>query len=70
MSHEPRIPDANKSPYPLHSAPVAKSSSESGSAPQRERDKDGKAPLIGPRSMAIGIGSAAIVAALMFVRRR
>jgi len=69
MSHEPPVPAASQSPYPLHPAPVAKSADEE---PRNvERTGEAKASsLIGPKSVAVGIGSAAIVAALLFVRRR
>lgn len=69
MSHKPLVPSASQSPYPLHPAPLVKSTSEEPDQPEREREEIAS-PLIGPKSMAIGIGSAAIVAALMFVRRR
>ena len=69
MSHKPVVPSASQSPYPLQPAPLVKSASEEREQLDREGEKKA-APLIGPKSMAIGIGSAAIVAALMFVRRR
>ena len=69
MSHEPPVPMASQSPYPLHPAPVAKIAEEKPKKAKRKEEAKAS-PLIGPRSIAVGIGSAAIVAALMFVRRR
>lgn len=70
MTHKPRVPSASVSPYPLHPEPIR------DYAPDEhidEPDADA-APAIQPSAIvkgaAIGIGSAAIVAALMFMRRR
>ena len=70
MSHEPPVPTASQSPYPLHPAPIVKSASEEEPKQAKRKEESKSSPLIDPKSMAVGIGSAAIVAALMFVRRR
>jgi hypothetical protein len=67
MTHEPKIPMASQSPYPLHPAPI-----DHHPAPetlQPEEAEETKGPL-SAKSVAIGIGSAAIVAALLYARRR
>ena len=90
MSHEPRIPGAALSPYPLHPEPIA-SHEEAVSVPAdatREADsseaartdtetwvdqaretfdrvKGSKVAL----GAAVGIGSAALLAALLYARR-
>jgi hypothetical protein len=90
MSHEPPIPDAAQSPYPLKPPPIA-AQGETEAGTQRQGDKpDGRVP--GKASdqswtdrardtldrateskvalgAAVGIGSAALLAALLFTRR-
>lgn len=68
MAHEPPVPTASQSPYPLHPAPLH----TDGEDRQPAGRKEGRAAERPPssRSLAIGIGSAAIVAALIFARRR
>lgn len=65
MSHEPPVPKDSIPPYPHHPAPDTFSAApaEEGS----ERPQAGK-PVI--KGAAVGIGSAAIVAALLYMRRR
>lgn len=70
MTHKPRVPSASVSPYPLHPEPIR------DYAPDEHADEQ-KAAEAAPiqastivKGAAIGIGSAAIVAALMFIRRR
>jgi hypothetical protein len=93
MFHEPPLPEAARSPYPLQPAPIARPDSDLGpdeSATARseavaqdagtqaadrswaERARDGfdratesKAAL----GAAVGIGSAALLAALLYTRR-
>jgi hypothetical protein len=90
MSHEPPIPEAARSPYPLHPEPIAhdetpapenstvqqQAASSEAARPANEtwadqaretfdRVKDSKVAL----GAAVGIGSAALLAALLFARR-
>ena len=90
MSHEPPIPEAAQSPYPLQPPPLPDNASEasaggndrsveSGEAGASEADlswtgrareafgqaKESKVAL----GAAIGIGSAALLAALLYARR-
>lgn len=76
MTHQPPIPVASTSPYPLHLEPIHHDQSDFAIAKHPHTDDaddtdDGRAPLgrgtiVGA---AIGIGSAAIVAALLYARR-
>lgn len=71
MTHKPAIPAASTPPYPAHPAPradqfgVAVPDDETG--PYSVRDPAHRAGMIGA---AVGIGSAAIVAALLYARSR
>jgi hypothetical protein len=90
MSHEPPIPEAARSPYPLQSPPIAAqaegdeqskrqgaqadNSKQDGAGEQSwadrardgfERATESKVAL----GAAVGIGSAALLAALLFSRR-
>lgn len=65
MTHKPVVPAASQSPYPLHPAPASHAA-----APATEAETPTHGTALSSRNVAIGIGSAAIVAALMWVRRR
>ena len=72
MSHKPAIPTASTPPYPAHPAPRSSGENEEP-AEEREEAKIVAEPSSGvPRVLgaAIGIGSAAIVAALLYAWRR
>ncbi|MGY4397222.1 hypothetical protein ACVWZA_002416 [Sphingomonas sp. UYAg733] len=71
MTHTPPVPPQNQSPYPLHEPP------HEHHAPLPEKsaanDDDGEAaPAISAKALgigaAVGIGSAAIVAGLLYAR--
>lgn len=66
MSQKPTAPVARK-PSASKSAGAAKTSSPAAAKGDKA---DGAQSNLVTKSVAIGIGSAAIVAALMFVRRR
>jgi len=72
MSHKPVIPAASTPPYPAHPAP--KSASESDEAvDEREIPATKAEPNSGGPTMlgaALGIGSAAILAAILYASRR
>jgi hypothetical protein len=78
MTHQPPIPEAAQSPYPLHPAPMPERS-EAGEAVESSAGDaaEGEATggLAGWASQnraglgaALGIGSAALVAALLYTR--
>lgn len=71
MTHKPGIPPGNTPPYPSHPAPSAETTPPEpvaiGSQKDEEGSSVGRASLIGA---AVGIGSAAIVAALLYARRK
>lgn len=80
MTHKPPVPDASTSPYPLHPAPLAvvhaDAHADDEPADQEADDGDTGAdrPVVKPKQLpglgaAVGIGSAAIVAALLYTRR-
>ena len=78
MTHQPPIPEAAQSPYPLHPAPMPERSeaveavpADAGGADEGEETgglagwaNQNRAGL----GAALGIGSAAIVAALLYTR--
>lgn len=66
MTHEPKIPIASQSPYPLHPAPHHHNAPEA----LQPEESEGAKGVLSAKSVAVGIGSAAIVAALLYVRRR
>ncbi|GFZ79621.1 hypothetical protein GCM10019071_05490 [Sphingobium fuliginis] len=72
MTHKPAIPPASTPPYPAHPAPHAESTQ--ADPPFANADKSGcqdKSPAsVTALGAAIGIGSAAIVAALLYAKRR
>ena len=71
MTHEPPVPPGSKSPYPAHPAPhadtVEKDLTESGDSGEKSQ---GRAATKGISAVgaAVGVGSAAIVAALLYAR--
>ena len=65
MTYDPPVPAASQPPYPLHPAPV-----DHSAEPATKAEATANETAFSPRNVAIGIGSAAIVAALMWVRRR
>jgi predicted cobalt transporter CbtA len=95
MSHEPPIPEAARSPYPLQPPPIASHDTDEVGSEASARDQDeAAAPSASPEAAAdqswtgraretfdraseskvalgaaVGIGSAALLAALLFTRR-
>lgn len=72
MTYRPSVPPASMPPYPAHPAPHAESIQ--ADTPSNEPDESGHANGISvPTKIlgaAVGIGSAAIVAALLYARQR
>lgn len=72
MTHRPSVPPGSTAPYPAHPAPHAESiqadepTTDSGECEQ-DTKLSGSAKILGA---AVGIGSAAIVAALLYARQR
>lgn len=72
MSHQPAIPAASQSPYPLHPAPLSHRADEA-SFVSDDDERAGRSWNPGTKAgigAAVGIGSAALVAALLYARRR
>ncbi|AOF95019.1 hypothetical protein BSY17_3608 (plasmid) [Sphingobium sp. RAC03] len=72
MTHRPSVPAGSTAPYPAHPSPQAesiKADELSSDASEGEQDAKlhGSAKILGA---AVGIGSAAIVAALLYTRQR
>jgi hypothetical protein len=71
MTHRPGVPPGSTPPYPSHPTPHAQTTPPEQVAMGRQKDDEGSSPgrasLIGA---AVGIGSAAIVAALIYARRK
>lgn len=73
MTHRPSVPPGSTAPYPAHPAPHAESIqaadelSTDASEDEQDAKPHGSAKLLGA---AVGIGSAAIVAALLYARQR
>ncbi len=72
MTHRPSVPPGSTAPYPAHPAPHAESiQADESSLDSSEGEQDAKlsspAKILGA---AVGIGSAAIVAALLYARQR
>jgi len=71
MTHQPPIPEAATSPYPLRPAPISASA-----PPRKPSPKADTALLAGLSNMAIGIGAAigisavAAIGGVVFARRR
>lgn len=72
MTHKPAVPPGSTPPYPAHPAPHAHSARTD--PPPQGSDNEQDAPQAAGRvtalGAAVGIGSAAIVAALLYVRHR
>lgn len=72
MTHQPPVPAASTSPFPLHPEPVDHSLDHLRPATKTETPS-ASGPAISNKAIgigaAIGIGSAAIVAALLYARR-
>ncbi|MGZ8282577.1 MAG: hypothetical protein ACXWUN_06445 [Allosphingosinicella sp.] len=81
MNYQPAVPEAGQSPYPLQSPPLTRDASNGAEIAEAESDEaadeapgSGEAPAwrrpatLGAGA-AIGIGSAALVAALLYARR-
>ncbi|PBN44670.1 hypothetical protein [Sphingobium sp. D43FB] len=72
MTHRPSVPPGSTAPYPAHTAPHAESiQADALSTEASEVEQDTR--LSGPVKIlgaAVGIGSAAIVAALLYARQR
>ncbi len=77
MSHQPPIPEAARSPYPLQPPPIAHREDDERAADDSANEDDAEQRSWGDRARdnkvgigaAVGIGSAALVAALLFTRR-
>lgn len=72
MTHRPSVPPGSTAPYPAHPAPHAQSiQADALSTDASEGEQDAKmsrpAKILGA---AVGIGSAAILAALLYARQR
>ncbi|MFP5434377.1 MAG: hypothetical protein ACLGIM_14850 [Alphaproteobacteria bacterium] len=67
MTHKPHVPSASVSPYPLHPEPIRDRAPNVANASNVDSRVQTSTIVKGA---AIGIGSAAIVAALMYIRRR
>lgn len=72
MTHRPSVPPGSTAPYPAHPAPHAESiQADEPATDSGEEEQDTK--LLGSSKIlgaAVGIGSAAIVAALLYARQR
>ncbi len=72
MTHRPSVPAGSTAPYPAHPAPHAeKLQSDAPSTEPSGNERTDK--ITAPTkilSAAVGIGSAAIVAALLYARQR
>ncbi|BBF68808.1 hypothetical protein [Sphingomonas bisphenolicum] len=72
MTHKPAVPPGSTPPYPAHPAPHAESVQADPLPTDADNGRTGE-PSPGPVSVlgaAVGIGSAAIVAALLYARRK
>ena len=76
MTHKPPVPDDNQSPYPIEEAPhdgsrtegeTLKALKEAQAAKQREKSISPTAIGFGA---AVGIGSAALLGALLYARSK
>jgi hypothetical protein len=72
MTHKPAVPPGSTPPYPAHPAPYAESIQAEPPLPDVDEDEseDKPSPSVGLMGAAVGIGSAAIVAALLYVRHK
>lgn len=69
MTHKPAVPPGSTAPYPAHPAPHAESLQADPPLSDAEEDTVEDRGL-GVLGAAVGIGSAAIVAALLYARNR
>lgn len=68
MSHKPSVPAASVSPYPPHPEPIKHDAPVAApKGAEASSNEPSKKAIVGA---AIGIGSAAIVAALLYMKRR
>lgn len=75
MTHQPPIPDAATSPYPLHPDPIPEEQKRAAAAAAAEAEaraepSGGISPAVIGVGAAIGIGAAAAVTGLLYARRR
>lgn len=72
MTHRPAVPSGSTPPYPAHPAPHAESMQADPVTPDTRRNAKEDLWSSGVRVLgaAVGIGSAAIVAALLYTRNR
>lgn len=73
MTHQPPIPEAATSPYPLHPAPIpeeVKQLHEMEAAAKVEEPETGVSPAALGIGTAIAVGAAAAVTGLLYARRR
>lgn len=72
MTHKPAVPPGGTPPYPAHPAPHAESVKADPLPTGADKDGTGEpSPRpVGVLGAAVGIGSAAIVAALLYARRK
>ena len=73
MTHQRPIPEAAQSPYPLHPAPMPERSEAEDAAPAEAEEETGGVAGWASQNRAglgaaLGIGSAALVAALLYTR--
>ncbi len=69
MSDVPPVPEASTPPYPAHPAPIEHAPVEAKAEPDAET-KSNNVRKYAAAGAAIGIGSAAIVAALLYTNRK
>src|SRR3954469_4608561 len=73
MTHQPPIPEAATSPYPLHPAPIPEDVKAHPAREAAEAAAGAEKPAVSPAAIglgaAIGIGAAA-VSGLLYARRR
>lgn len=72
MTYEPAVPPGSVAPYPAHPAPHTHGVQADPANPQVDSKSETKETTgkIGVLGAAVGIGSAAIVAALLYSRRK
>ncbi|MFD1949432.1 hypothetical protein ACFSGX_01460 [Sphingomonas arantia] len=70
MSHTPPVPDASVSPFPVHPAPHGYAATPTPVASAAEPDTSSSDRNLLIAGAAVGIGSAAIVAALLYTNRK
>jgi hypothetical protein len=72
MTHKPGVPPGSVAPYPAHPAPHENTVQAGATVPATDNSiSKARAPTSGISILgtAVGIGSAAIVAALLYTRR-